>query len=175
MIALIQKWALKILIAVALLAGVGLYSYNAGIDHQKGVDATKVIKVDNQIVQKNDTLQATADKTASQAVVYRDRIVTKYQTINHDVIHYVDQNPNAYIGLDPEFVRLHDRAAAAYDQAEIAQPASGTDGGDAKSVTTGAAIATITENYKRYYLCKQQVEGWKTFYTGVQTQVNGAE
>lgn len=176
MIEVIQKWALKVLIAVALLAGVGLYSYNAGIEHQKGVDATKVIKVDNQVVQKNNNLQDSADKAASAVVVYRDRIVTKYQTINKDVVHYVDKNQNASDVLDPEFVSLHDRAASANDQDTIAQPASGVDGGaSSPAVTRGQAIAVITANYQRYYQCRNQVIGWNSFYGDIQKQVNGAE
>lgn len=175
-LAFIQKWALKVLIAVALLAGVGLYSYNAGIQHQKGVDATKVIKVDNKITQKNDSLQATADKTASQVIVYKDRIVTKYKTINHDVVTYANQNPNGANLLDPEFVRLHNSAASAYDQDPIAGSSSGADGSTSQpAVTTGEAIATITANYKRYYQCQQQVGQWIDFYTDIRTKVNGPD
>lgn len=176
MIEFLQKWALKVLIAIALLTGVALYSYNAGVSHQKGVDATKVIKVDNQVVKQNNNLQDSADKVASQVVVYRDRIVTKYQTINKDVVHYVDKNQNASDVLDPVFVRLHDRAASANDQDTIAQSASGVDGAaSSPTVTRGQAIAVITANYQRYYQCRNQVIGWNDFYSGLQKQVNGAE
>ena len=176
-IAYLQKWALKVLIAVALLLGIGLYSYHAGVQHEKGIEAAKVIKADNQIVKKNDTLQAAADASASQTIVYRDRIVTKYKTIKQDVVHYAQTNPNASNLLDPDFVRLHDLAASANGEDTIAGSAGRTtaDSGATGVVTKADALRVITGNYKRFYLCRQQGIDWNDCYTNVKTKVNGPD
>lgn len=176
MLLFIQKWALKVLIAVALLVGVGLYSYNAGINHEKGIETAKVIKVDNKITEKNNSLQATADKSASQVIVYKDRIITKYKTINQDAVQYAQTNQNASDQLDPDFISLHDRAASANGQDTITGSASeSASGTKATPVTKADAIRVITDNYKRYYLCRNQVQGWIDFYSDLRTQVNGPD
>jgi hypothetical protein len=173
MLVFIQRWALKALIAIAILGGVALYSYEAGVHHEKGVEAVQVIKADNQVTKQNNALQATADKSASQVIIYRDRIVTKYKTITKDVVSYAKQNPNASDLLDPDFISLHDRAASANGENTIAGSARDANGGaSGVAITKADAIRVITGNYQKYYLCRQQVIDWIDFYTAVKNKVN---
>lgn len=176
MTAFLQRWALKALISVVLLLGVGLYGFHTGVQHQRGIDAENVVKVDKQITQQNNSLQATADKSASQTIVYKDRIVTKYKTINQGVVHYAQTNPNASNLLDSDFIGLHDRAASANGEDTIAGSARNADGSASSApVTKADAIRIIAGNYKRYYECRQQVTDWISFYTDLRTQVNGKD
>lgn len=175
-LASIRKYLVIGAIAIAALLATAFFSYEKGVDHQKQVQAVAVIKADDKVVKQNDSLQATADKSASQVIVYRDRIITKYKTINQDVNHYVQQDKNSSTGLDPEFVRLHDSAASSYDQDSIAGSSSSADGSAGQPpVTTGDAIKVITGNYKRFYQCQQQVKGWVDFYSTLRVQVNGKD
>jgi hypothetical protein len=176
LLASIKKYLVIGALVIAALLGTAFVAFEKGVDHQKLVQASAVIKADDKIVKQNDSLQATADKSASQVIVYKDRIITKYKTINHDVDHYVQQDKNANVGLDPEFVRLHDSAASAYNQDAIAGSSSSADGSAGQPpVTTGQAIGVITGNYKRFYQCQQQVKGWVDFYSTLRIQVNGKD
>jgi hypothetical protein len=172
MIAFIQRWIIAAFIGLAALTGVYFYAYNSGINHQKDVYIKAQLNADEKVVEKNQDLQEVANKTDEQQVVYKDRIVTKYQTITNEVIKY-EKTPVASEFLDPEFIRLHDSAAATYDQDTIARRASGNDGETKESgVTAGQAIATISRNYKQYYECARRLDGLQKFYIELQESVN---
>lgn len=174
MFSVIQRWLAIGALILALISGSSFYFYEKGIQHQKDVYAAATVKADDKIVQKNDTLQQTADTTDKQQIVYRDRIVTKFQTVNKEVVKYVESK-DAHVGLDPEFVRLHDNAARANGQSTIAESASRPDGQAAGSgVTTGAAIGVITRNYQTYYECARRLSGLQDFYLNLQNQVNAS-
>lgn len=175
MFSVIQRWLAIGALVLALISGFSFYAYEKGIQHQKDVYAAAQVKADDKIVQKNDTLQQTADTTDKQQIVYRDRIVTKYQTITKDVVKY-EKSKDADDQLDAEFVRLHDNAASTNGAATIAQSTGGPDGQTAGSgVTKGTAIGVITRNYQAYYECSRRLNGLQDFYLNLQKQVNGDE
>jgi preprotein translocase subunit SecF len=171
-IAFIQKWLLVAIISGAALVGVGFYAYNKGVDHQKQIYIEAQLKANEKVVEKNDKLQEVSDKQDEQQVIYKDRIITKYNTITKEVIKY-ETTPVASEFLDPEFIRLHDAAARANDQDTIAGRASGPDGEAGESgVTAGQAIGVITRNYQSYYECARRLDGLQEFYMNLQKEVN---
>lgn len=168
----ITKWLAAILAVICLMISVAFVAYDKGIEHQKGVYAAAQLEANAKVEQKNETSQSVADNTAKAQVIYKDRIVTKYQTITQEVVKY-EKSEASNLYLDPEFVRLHNNAASANDATQIAQSASGSDAAPTPSgVTTGEAIAVITRNYERYQQCVRQVNGWNQFYKDLQNNVN---
>lgn len=167
-----QRWFIAGMLGLAAIGGVYFYAYNAGIDHQKDVYIKAQLKENDKVVEKNQELQGVSDKADEQQIVYKDRIVTKYQTITNEVIKY-EKTPVASEFLDPEFIRLHDSAAAANDQDTIAGRASGANGEAKESgVTAGQAISVITRNYNQYYECARRLDGLQKFYIDLQKSVN---
>jgi hypothetical protein len=168
----LYKWLALLAIVMVLAIGAGYKGYTLGVEHQKSIYATAQSKANEVVVQKNEATQEVADKEAEIQVIYKDKIVTQYKTITKEVIKYVE-TPAANVGLDPEFVRLHNRAASANNAAPIAEPASGANTeATPTGVTTGEAIGVITRNYEQYYQCVRQVNGWVDYYRDLQKKVN---
>ena len=168
----IYKYLAMAAVVLALVIGAGYKGYHMGADNEKAVHAALLAKANAEVVKKNEELQALADKQAEVQVVYKDKIVTQYKTITKDVITYV-QTPAASVGLDPEFVRLHNDAARLHDSLQIADASSGPDGqAGPVGVTTGEAIGVIARNYEQYQQCRRQVIGWQSFYEDLSGQVN---
>jgi hypothetical protein len=171
----LELWVIKIVLVLAMLAGVGYYGYTKGEAHQEAIYALAQLKANNAVVVKNEQVQTASDKEAKTQVVYKDRIVVKYQTVEKKVIEY-EKTPASNVFLDPEFIRLHDIAASSNGELPITEPAPRANVGDTQftttGITTGEAIKVITDNYKNYYQCQLKVEGWKRFYSDVQTTVN---
>lgn len=171
----IQRWIIYLVVVLAAAAGAGFFGYEKGIDHQKQAYLEGQLKADVKVVSKNQELQTNADQTDKVQIVYKDRIVVKYKTIEKKVDDY-EKTKDAAAYLDSEFVRLHDSAAAANDQVQIAGPTSGTNGEDpAARITTGQAIGVITRNYEKYQQCERIVEGWQSFYGDLQQNVNNTK
>lgn len=170
--AFIQRWLLIGVLAIAGFTGVFFYAYNKGVDHQKQVYIAAQLKANEVVTKKNDQLQDVSDKADEQQVIYKDRIVTKFQTVTKEVIKY-ETTPIASEFLDPDFIRLHDAAARANDQNTIAGRASGTDDqAQEPGVTKGDAIGVITRNYQAYYECARRLDGLQDFYMNLQKEVN---
>lgn len=168
----VYKWLAGLAIVLALVLGAGYKGYQMGVEHQEGVYAAAQAKANAVVVKKNEEVQEIADKQAEAQVIYKDRIKTEYLTITKEVITYV-QTPAANVGLDSEFVRLHNNAARSNNAIQITEATSGVDGEAAPvGVTTGEAIGIITRNYEAYYQCVGQVEGWQQFYINLQKEVN---
>lgn len=173
----LRSTTFKIILALSLVFGACYFSYNAGVNSNK-VAVAKTVQVANQKVEtKNDILQKAADATEQSQIVYKDRIVTQYKTIEKKV--YVYQNAEAgHTVLDSEFVGLHDDAAASPGNANQASATtSGTNEAtsgvkETPKVTTGEAIDVIADNYKAYYECQSEVLGWQSFYKKVQETIN---
>jgi len=155
--------------------GAGYKGYDMGVVHQKGVENIALIAANKKVDELNQATQTTADKAAEVQIVYKDKIVTQFKTITKEVIKY-EETPAASIGLDPEFVRLHNDAARIHDALSIAQPASGVDAAAGPTgITTGEAIGVITRNYEAYYQCRRQVAGWAAFYSDLQKQYKDSQ
>jgi hypothetical protein len=168
----IQATLAKIGVGLALLVGTGFLGYREGVSHQKAEYADAQTKANEIVVEKNDKMQEVSDKTAEQQIVYKDRIVTQFKTIEKEVIKY-EETPASNVYLDPEFIRLHNNAAAAHDEVQIASTASGTDGTVTPTgVTTGEAIGVISRNYEDFYECKVKLSGWQKFYSDLQKEVS---
>jgi hypothetical protein len=168
----IYKYLAMAAVVFVLILGAGYKGYQMGSEHEKVAYATAQVKANAEVAKKNEETQVIADKTGETQVVYRDKIVTKYKTITKEIIKY-EQTPAASVGLDSEFVRLHNNAARAHDAIQITKAASGPDGETPIiGVTTGEAIGVITRNYESYYQCRRQVIGWVEFYTDLQKKVN---
>lgn len=175
LLASIKKYLIIGALVIAALAGTAFLAFEKGVAYQKGVVAVQVIKADTKVVAKNDKLQDVADNSAKTQIIYKDRIITKYKTITKDITTY-ESNPVSSDLLDPDFISLHDRAAASNDQSTIAGSPGNADGVTSTTgVTKADAIKVITQNYKRYYLCKQQVDGWIDFYSTLRLSVNGKD
>lgn len=172
LLSVFRKWALQVLLASVVIGGVSLGSYFKGIEHQKLVQISEQQKADDKIDEKNQGSQDAADGEAKTQVVYKDRIITKYKTITKEIIKY-EKTDDANVYLDPEFIRLHDAAAATYDQDQITTAPSGTVGqAPTPGITTGDAIGVITRNYEKYQQCSLQVSGWQRFYGDLQKKIN---
>lgn len=169
----VYKWLAGVALVLALCIGSYFYGTHNGKLEQVAVQAVQTEKANVKTVEKSEASQDVADKADAAQIIYKDRIVTKYQTITKEVVKYVETK-DAAVGLDPEFVRLHDAAASANDQLSIAGSSSGADGqaGVLGVVTTGDAIQVITRNYQRANSCIVQVTGWQEFYTNLQKTVN---
>lgn len=172
MMSIIYRWLAGIAIVLVIMLGSAWKGYHEGVEHQKQIYVAAQTHANQVVETKNGELQKLSDDQAKTQIVYKDRIVTQYQTITKEVVKY-EKSPDAAIGLDPEFVRLHNSAASANGQIQIAEPTSGV-GGEAGTarVTTGDAIGVITRNYQRYQACTAQVTGWQEFYTKLQGDVN---
>lgn len=174
--AILQDWAIKILLSLALIVGFGYICYSKGEQHQISKIAMEVVVEDKKVDTNNLNMQNIADVEAKTQIVYKDRIVVKYQTIEKKVIQY-EQSKDAGVFLDPEFVRLHDLAASSIGQETITKPSSGTDNpvtdaATVNRVTTGDAIRVITANYNTYYELKLKLDGWNRFYDNIQKEFN---
>lgn len=168
----IGLWAIRIVLFALACAGIFYAGYQKGTDHQKLITVKQQVVANSKVETKNEKAQDTADKEAQIQIVYRDRIITKYEKVQTGVKNY-EKTQTANIYLDPEFVRLHDSAAATNDQVQIAKSASSIDGSSTTpKITTGQAIAVITENYQRYYDCRGKLEGWIRWYSDLQNEVN---
>lgn len=107
---------IKIAIGLLIMAGCVFAGFHYGDIYRQGLDAKNQNREVAVIVKKNDDSQKVADKVEAAQVVYKDRIVVKYQTINKEVIKYVDKensNPANVVILPSDWVRLHDAAATA--------------------------------------------------------------
>lgn len=175
----LKGWAAKLglyAVVAALFIGIG---FSLGKNYQSGIERKAENKEVAQVIQKNDSLQDTADKVGQDHVVYKDRVVTEYKTIYKDVIRYVQKensSSNAVL-LPPEWVCLHDRAVRSANGET--QAAAGTSGNvdacaQAKDapVKSGDALEVITENYQAYGDAKAKAEFMKQLYEEVAEQVN---
>lgn len=163
---------IELVVSALILCGVGYYAYHQGEKHQIDIFAMNQIKANKIVTAKNEVLVAAPTKEAEIQIVYKDKIVTKYKTIEKEVIKY-ETTPAATYSLDPEFIRLHNYAAAANGEAQIAESAIAIDGTVAPTrITTGQAIGIISHNYENFYQCKLKLDGWNRFYTDVQKTVN---
>lgn len=157
---------------MAAILSASYYSYSMGVDHQKVIYAKAQQQANDKVIEKTLDTQNIANEQAKIQIIYKDRIITKYQTITKEIIKY-ENTTASDVGLDSEFVRLHNSAASANDAVPIAQSASGANSEPTGSgVTTGEAIGVITRNYESYQNCKRQVEGWNKFYTDLQNTIN---
>lgn len=172
----------NILITVLLTMTIALGSYYVG--HKMGSNkqiaiATQVQNKQNLIVdKKNIAVQTIADEASVKIqTIYKDRVVIKYVEIQKDIKEYAKTN-NGSSTIDPDFVRLHDNAAA---DANHPVPSTESPGGiinpnapvaKINPVTSADAIEIIADNYSKYYSCVIVVEGWQSFYGKLQKQVN---
>lgn len=168
----IRAILVELIVSALILFGVGYYAYHQGEKHQIDIFAVNQTKANKIVTAKNEVLVAAPAKEAEIQIVYKDKIVTKYKTIEKEVIKY-EETPAATVSLDPEFIRLHNNAASAHGEAQITESAVAIDGTVAPTgITTGQAIGVISRNYEDFYQCKLKVEGWNRFYSDVQKTVN---
>lgn len=161
----------KAALVIALATATGFFGYYKGIEEQASKYVKAQEKANTAVIKKNDKMQDIADDQEKVQIIYKDRIVTKYQTITNEVTKY-ETTEAANLYLDPEFVRLHNAAASANDQASIAESSGIVDGeATPTGVTTGEAIAAITRNYETFYQCKLKTEGWEKFYSDLQKEI----
>ena len=82
----------KLLAICGLLLGIifGIYhtGYTNGENTQKAVYAEEQAKIEKVVYTKNQASQSVADTTEKTIIVYRDRVVTKYKTITHNILTY---------------------------------------------------------------------------------------
>jgi hypothetical protein len=121
-----ETLAIKILLALAILGGVFFGGYKKGEEHQKYLTQQSQIVADGKVTTKNISMQDDADTEAKVQIIYRDKIVVKYKTINDGVITYVKTKSSSDI-LDDEFIRLHNSAATADYQDTTSRSIGGTD------------------------------------------------
>lgn len=174
----------KVLLLIAVVLGILTVTYHTG--YSSGVNATKVIEIKKEklaeavVINKNITIQGTADTNAMVMVVYRDRVDTKYKTITNYITKY-EKDPASLIVLDPVFVRLHDIAASPIPDSNSDAGSTGGTPSDpslsgtssiSQAITTGQAIGVITDNYKQYNICREEVIKWNAYYSEVKSQVN---
>jgi hypothetical protein len=83
-----------------------------------------------------------------------------------NIIKYRDRPPvlpvDGVCYLDPEWVRLHNRAAGG----GVSSPPASASGPD-ESATYADALETVTTNYATCNRLRSQVIGWQEFYEGV--------
>ena len=161
----------KICLTITLVALLGVCVFEAGVHYQKDKFAKIQEKANVIVTTKNTEVKDIAATQEKIQIEYKDRIVIKYQTVEKEIVKYV-QTKDAAGDLDREFVRLHDFAAAdsKVETPESAGISDSTDSGT--EVTKGQAISVIADNYKQYYECKATVEGWQEFYSKIQSTVN---
>ena len=174
------KWLALIFIVIALPTGTYYTGYKSGVNKEKVVEVKKEDKAEEIVLNKNAVIQGIADTNTMALVVYKDRVETKYKTINNYITTYA-KTPAANTILDPMFVRLHDHAASPVPDSDTVTGSTGGINGDSTSseptstnpsVTTGQAIEVITDNYKEYNICREKVIKWSAFYSGIKSQVN---
>ena len=174
------KVLLLIVLVVGLLFGVYRTGFSSGVNATKVAEAKQEKVAEAVVLSKNVVIQGASDTNSMALVVYRDKVETKYKTINHYITNY-EKDPASLVVLDPVFVRLHDDAASPVPDSDSDAGSTGGSSSDTSSigvvstsspVTTGQAIGVITDNYKDYNICREKVIKWNAFYSGVKSQVN---
>jgi hypothetical protein len=176
----IFKLLLSSVLVVGLLYAVHEEGYTSGVNATKITEAKQEKAAEAVVLTKTVVIQGIADTSTMALIVYRDKVETKYKTINNYITTY-EKDPTSFVVLDPVFVRLHDDAASPVSDSDsdagstsgpTSDPSSTGITSTSPPVTTGQAIAVITDNYKDYNICREKVIKWNAFYSGVKSQVN---